>query len=262
MRSVANECGSRNSFGYYDARAKEIVLKRPCQRKTDIDEALSWFDYASDLKKVSIGIGAVENFVINNSDNGQYSAARSVIKQNVYPNMPADNGILYIILGKLQNKKELRNISLKCFIFAEDQDLFNELLKTIQAVSGSLVYLDLTGSYFSDEQLVDLAEVIAKSHIAHLIWPEPRMSQLVFDKIFEKFKNNHALVLVRGMPLEMLQLSADNRQWLFDFGRRPSMIGDNEVRIIKEYKDSLRIAIAYEKQLIMDLEKAIEAVLA
>ena len=39
MRGLANECGSRNSFGYYDASAKEIILKRPCLKKQDLEEA-------------------------------------------------------------------------------------------------------------------------------------------------------------------------------------------------------------------------------
>ena len=37
MRGLANECGSRNSFGYYDASAKEIILKRPCLKKQDLE---------------------------------------------------------------------------------------------------------------------------------------------------------------------------------------------------------------------------------
>lgn len=262
MKAVTNECGSRNSFGYFDAKAREIVLRRPCRQKNDIDEALSWFDFTDDLKRVSIGIGAVENFVLNGTPSGQYSEARNVIKQSVFSTMQADNNILHAILEKLQNKKELRSLSLKCFIFTEDQELFDLLVKTIKQLSGSLVYLDLTGGYFTDEQLIDLADVIAKTHIAHMIWPEPRMSQMVLEQVMQKLSTNKSLVLMRSVPLELIKLATDNRQRFFDLGRKPSMIGDEEVRTLKEYENSVRLAIAHEKQVLMDLEKAIEAILA
>ena len=37
MRKHANDCGVRNHFGYYDAHAREIVLKHPCLKKADVD---------------------------------------------------------------------------------------------------------------------------------------------------------------------------------------------------------------------------------
>lgn len=262
MRSLENECGARNTFGYYDTKAREIVLRHPCQRKADIEEAHRWLDLAGNLKKFSIGIGAVENFVIDNTTDGQYSTARGVIKQNIYPNMHADNVLLGQILPKLQDKNELRSLMLKCFIFSEDQELFNLLLKTIKRLAGSLVYLDLTGCYFTDEQLIDLADVVTKTHLAHMIWPEPRMSQMVLDQVVEKFKANRSFVLLRGVPLELSKIAADNRTWLFDLGRRPSIIGDQEILLLKEYKNSVRLAIAHEKQVLWDMEKAIEAAIA
>ncbi len=262
MLSVENECGARNTFGYYDKKAREIVLRHPCQKKADIEEAFKWLDYAGNLKKFSIGIGAVENFVINNTTDGQYSTARGVIRQNIYPNMYADNKLLCQLLEKLQNKKELRSLLLKCFIFSEDTELFDLLLKTIKNLAGSLVYLDLTGCYFSDEQLIDLADVVTATHIAHMIWPEPRMSQMVLDEVIKKFKANRSFVLLRGVPLELSKIAADNRTWLFDLGRRPSVIGDDQIALLKEYKDSVRLAIAHEKQVLWDMEKAIEAAIA
>ncbi len=262
MRSLENECGARNTFGYYDIKAREIVLRHPCQKKGDIEEAYRWMELAGHLKKFSIGIGAVENFVIDNTTDGQYSAARGVIKQNIIPNMYADNEMLSQSLNRLQDKKELRSLLLKCFIFSEDQELFSLLIKTIKNLSGSLIYLDLTGCYFTDEQLIDLAEVVTKTHIAHMIWPEPRMSQMVLDQIVDKFKANKSLVLLRGVPLELSKIATANRTWLFDLGRRPSVIGDNEIELLKKYKDSVRLAIAHEKQVLWDMEKAIEAVIA
>ena len=67
---------------------------------------------------------------------------------------------------------------------------------------------------------------------------------------------------MRGVPLDFQKIAQDNRNWLFSFGRRPTMIGDKEAAILHEYADSIRIAIAYEKQRLFDLEKAVEAILA
>ena len=70
MRGLANECGSRNSFGYYDASAKEIILKRPCLKKQDLEEAYLWLDNSLELRKISIGIGSVEVFVADGNIGG------------------------------------------------------------------------------------------------------------------------------------------------------------------------------------------------
>lgn len=68
------------------------------------------------------------------------------------------------MLLRLKKKEKLRNLAVKCFIFNDDPVLFELLLDTIRGL-GSLVYLDLTGCYFSDEQLADLADVISKTKL-------------------------------------------------------------------------------------------------
>lgn len=261
MRKYSNDCGSRNSFGYYDARSEEIILKRPCFNKKDIEEVYVWLDDATNLRKFSIGIGAVENTVINDNGDNLYAAARGVIRQNVMQTVSIDNEILKNILLRLKNISGLRNLSLKCYLFSEDQILFDMLLQALKSLK-SLVYLDLCGCYFSDEQLLDLAEVISHSKIAHLIWPEPRMTEMVMKSVADKFKENRALVIMQGVPLDFAKIAQDNRYWLFNLGRRPTLIGVEEAKLIKEYAASLRLGIAYEKQRLFDLEKSIEAVLA
>ncbi len=261
MRKRTNECGVRNSFGYYDTRAREIVLKHPCLKKADIDDAYLWVEEADNLKKLSIGIGASENLVIDDNGDNFYGTARGVIRQGILRTQSIDNEILKNILIRLKNKPMLRNVALKCYMFSDDPELFDVLLQTLKMLK-NLVYFDLSGCYFSDEQLLDLADIIANSHIAHLVWPEPRMSDLVMTKVAEKFNENRSLVVLHGVPLDFQKIAQANRTWLFSYGRRPTLIGEKEAAVIKEYADSLRLGIAYEKQRLFDLEKAIEAVLA
>lgn len=168
MRGLANECGSRNSFGYYDASAKEIILKRPCLKKQDLEEAYLWLDNSLELRKFSIGIGSVEVFVADGNIGGLYTTARGMLKNSMMKNKYSDAEMLRNMLLRLKKKEKLRNLAVKCFIFNDDPVLFELLLDTIRGL-GSLVYLDLTGCYFSDEQLADLADVISKTKIAHLV---------------------------------------------------------------------------------------------
>lgn len=261
MRKQDNDCGVRNHFGYYDAHAKEIVLKHPCLKKSDVNDAYAWLDEAEDLKKFSVGMGGVENIVKDDSETTLYGAARAAILQEISRTQAIDNDILKNMLPRLKNRKNLRNIALKCYVFSEDKILFDLLLRTI-AETKSLVYLELTGSYFTDEQLIELSEVISRSHIAHLLWPEPRMSEMTMKKVKENLNSNKSLVVLRGVPIELQEIALRNRQWLFSLAKRPTLITDKEKDILLEYADSARIALAYEKQHLFDLEKAIEAVLA
>ena len=148
MRGLANECGSRNSFGYYDASAKEIILKRPCLKKQDLEEAYLWLDNSLELRKFSIGIGSVEVFVADGNIGGLYTTARGMLKNSMMKNKYSDAEMLRNMLLRLKKKEKLRNLAVKCFIFNDDPVLFELLLDTIRGL-GSLVYLDLTGCYFS-----------------------------------------------------------------------------------------------------------------
>ncbi|MCM1323856.1 MAG: hypothetical protein NC218_06815 [Acetobacter sp.] len=261
MKMLSNECGSRNGFGFYDTRAREIVLTRPCTRKSDINEVYFWLDEATDLQKLSIGIGGAENFVADHTSGGLYTAARSTIRQSVIQNAAADNEILKNILLKLQDKKDLRNLALRCFMFSEDFYVFDLFLSVIKELP-SLVYLDLTGCYFTDDQLIDLARTLSNTHIASLVWPEPRMSQLVLDQVVRGLSASRSLVVVQCVPAEIEKIAANNRQWAFNMAKHPSLLKENEIALMKEYKNTFLFAIAYEKQCLLELEKTITSVVA
>ena len=261
MRGLANECGSRNSFGYYDASAKEIILKRPCLKKQDLEEAYLWLDNSLELRKFSIGIGSVEVFVADGNIGGLYTTARGMLKNSMMKNKYSDAEMLRNMLLRLKKKEKLRNLAVKCFIFNDDPVLFELLLDTIRGL-GSLVYLDLTGCYFSDEQLADLADVISKTKIAHLVWPEPRMDKMVLGKVMRILEINRSLVVLSGVPMEMQKLAKNNRENLFALGNRPSMMSEEEEMIIREYGNSIQLAIAYEKEKLYNLEQTFMAILA
>lgn len=261
MRGLANECGSRNSFGYYDASAKEIILKRPCLKKQNLEEAYLWLDNSLELRKFSIGIGSVEVFVADGNIGGLYTTARGMLKNSMMKNKYSDAEMLRNMLLRLKKKEKLRNLAVKCFIFNDDPVLFELLLDTIRGL-GSLVYLDLTGCYFSDEQLADLADIISKTKIAHLVWPEPRMDKMVLGKVMRILEINRSLVVLSGVPMEMQKLAKNNRENLFALGKRPSMMSEEEEMIIREYGNSIQLAIAYEKEKLYNLEQTFMAILA
>ena len=261
MKPLINESGARNSFGYYDSIAREIILKRPCSRKVDLQEAYEWIRQATNLRKLSIGIGAIENIMLGDPKDALYDAARNTIKQTVLSQSSADAAILENALVRLVEKDSLRNLSLKCFSFSENQSLFDLLVKTLKERT-NLVYLNLTGCFFSDEQLIVLANVIANSNIASLVWPEPRMTPLLLSKVVDIFKENKSVVVVQGAPLELSTIVEDNRFYLLSKGRYPSLMTNDDAAVLRKYAESVRIAIAYEKQKLYDLEKALEATIA
>ena len=140
-------------------------------------------------------------------------------------------------------------------------DYYLKAAKTIKEKTG-LVYLNLTGCFFSDEQLIVLANVVANSNIANLVWPEPRMTPMVLDKVLEMFKANKSVVVIQGAPLEVSAIVNANKNWLLSKGRFPSLMTNEDAAVLKQYAESVRIAIAHEKQSLYDLEKALEAVIA
>ena len=261
MKPLINESGARNSFGYYDSVAREVVLKRPCSRKVDLQEAYEWIRQASDLRKLSIGINALENICLNDPKDALYDVARNTIKQSVLAQSTADGAILENALVRLVEKESLRNLSLKCFSFSENQSLFDLLMKTIKEKT-SLVYLNLSGCFFSDEQLIVLAAVVANSNIANLVWPEPRMTPMVLAKVVDVFKDNKSIVVIQGAPLELSAVVDANRDFLLSKGRFPSLMSSDDVAVLRKHSESVVIAIAHEKQKLYDLEKALEAAIA
>ncbi len=260
MKSFSNECGSRNSFGYFDYIVQEIVLKRPCYKKSDMEEVCEWLDCTEDLRKFSLGIGPAENFVVGGAPNPLYTTARGIVKSSVLKNKYIDAEMLRNFLLRLKKQKKLRNLAIKCILFYDDPVLFDLLLETIREFD-NLVYLDLTGCYFSDEQLVDLADLIVKAKIAHLVWPEPRMDKMVLAKVMRILEMSPGLVIMRGVPLEMQKIAQNNRENLFALGKRPSMIDEEEIELIRTYKNAIQLAIAYEKDKLLNLEKTFEAII-
>ena len=261
MRKYSNDCGFRNSFGYYDARSKEIVLKRPCFTKKDIDEVYNWIDDASDLLKFSVSIGVVENIVVEDTGDSLYASAKEVILKTVLPTVTVDNEVLSNMLDKLKNASNLHNLALRCYVFENDPVAFNKLLQLLKQLD-SLVYLDFGGCYFSENQLLELTEVIAKKHIGHLVWSEPRMTKGILTQVFDRLKDMRSLVFVQGMPAEFKKMAQANRNWLFDLGRYPTMIATEKANLIKDYASSIRIGLAHEKQNLFDLEKTMEGILS
>lgn len=261
MKSFSNECGSRNSFGYYDSGIKEIVLKRPCTKKKDIEEAYYWLDTYTDLNKISVGIGSVEVFVADRDSSGLYSSARGIIKSSMVKNKYADGEMLRQILILMKKQTVLRSLSLKCFIFTDDEPLFNLLLETIKELK-TLVYLDLTGCYFTPDQLILLAEVIGKTRICHLVWPELRMDTSTVSKVAAMLNGNHSLVVITCVPPELQRLPKRNRDNLISIGKNPNMVDEADARIICEYKDSVILAFAYEKQKLYDMEKVCMSIIS
>ena len=262
MNVATGDSSVKNSFGYYDPISKEIMLKRPCSKKSDWDEALVWLDAAllNGLNKFSIGIGAVESFVADDSRDGMYLSAREIIKQTVDKSKYSDNEMLSKILNKLKGYKDLKNFGLKCFSFSDDDALF-ELFISIVKNQNDLVYLDLTGCYFNNAQLGVLAEVIASSYIAHLVWPEPRVAGDILNKILVSFEKSMSLVIVRGAPEEIVNIARKNRDVLFGLIKRPVLISENDIEKLKKYRNSVRLAIGYEKQKIREMEKTLEGIL-
>ncbi len=261
MKGFSNECGSRNTFGYFDACAGEIVLKRPCSKKNDLQEAYFWLDTCSDLKKFSLGIGAFEAFVQDGSSNSLYSTAKDLLKNSIIKHKCSDAEMLNNILLKLHKQTKLRSLAIKCFLFSDDQVLFEHLLELIIKLP-ELTYLDLTGCYFSDEQLISLALAVAKTKIAHMVWPDPKPNKSTLDEIVKALEFNKSLVVLTGAPLELLKLAQKNRDEIFSIGKYPSIINDEDIKLIKQYKNSIIIAFAYEKEKLLDLEKTFMAILA
>lgn len=261
MRRNSNDCGVRNSFGYYDARTQEILLKRPCFKKNDITDVYNWLNEATELRKFSIGYTAIDNISVNDCNDHLYAATRNAIKNDVLQTEKLDNDFLKNALSRIKNKPLLQNIAFKCFVFYDDPLAFDLLIQAIKSIK-HLVYLDLAGCFFSTEQLVQLSQVISECKIAHLFWPELNMSAELTEIVAQNLRDNKSLVVIYGAPAEFQKIAHDNRHWLFSVARHPAKINDKEMAIIKEYADSLRLGIAYEKQRLFDLEKTVEAALA
>ena len=261
MKGFANECGGRNNFGYYDQLAKEIMLRRPCTRKKDIEEVYCWLDKMTDLHRFNIGLGPVESFVSDGNTSGLYTEARNVLKAAVLKNKELDAETLSNILDRLKKQTVIRSLSIKCYIFTDDEEQFDKLLETIRALK-TLVFLDLGGCYLTPEQQIKLAETIAKTRIAHMGWPELRIDAATSDAIMEILKDNRTLTVFDSAPKELFRLAQRNRDELLAMFIHPELITEEDEAYAREYSDSINMAFGLEKKKLYEMEKTFLAVIA
>lgn len=88
------------------------------------------------------------------------------------------------------------------------------------------------------------------------------MDKMVLGKVMRILEINRSLVVLSGVPMEMQKLAKNNRENLFALGKRPSMMSEEEEMIIREYGNSIQLAIAYEKEKLYNLEQTFMAILA
>ena len=259
MKPFTNECGSRCDFGYYDRVLKEIVLERPCLKRTDLELIYTWLEEDAPLRRFSIGLGPAEVFSNESNSNAVYAMAKGVFKNTVSKIKQSDTEMLHNYFIRLRNKKTLRNLCLKSFMFYDDEELFDDLLETIKSFD-HLVFLSLAGCFFSEEQLIMLAEVISDTTLSNLVWPEQHMSIPTLKRVSMSLARNQTLVAISDSPAELKAIAERNRKELLSLGMRNRMLNDDEIAKIKENKDSIRLAITYERDLIGEMEKTFEGV--
>lgn len=263
MVSITNECGSRNGFGFFDTKSKEIALKRPCFRKKEAMEAYEWIDRAKDsgLVKFSIGIGNVESFVADGYGDSLYSSAREVIKQAIEQTKTSDTIIIKNILDRLKECKDVQFLYLKCISFEDQPELFLALLNVIKNLN-KLIHIDLTGCYMSSEQLVELAEVISLGYASQVVWPELCMDDRVISEVVACFEKNNSVVVFENTPFEMQEIAKRNRRRILMMAKDTLAISDDQVADLRKYKASVRLTVSFEKHRLVDLQKSLESVIA
>ena len=263
MVSITNDCGSRNGFGFFDSQSKEIFLRRPCFKKKEALEAYEWLDAAKDigLIKFYIGIGNAESFVSDGYGDSLYSSARGVVKQAVNQIKGSDNVIIANILERLALCNDVRFLYLKCISFERQDELFLILLNIIKNMK-NLVHLDLSGCYLSDEQLIELAEFISNSNVSQVVWPELRMGNMVMEEVIARFEKNRSIVIFESVPLEMQKIAKRNRMHILSMAKSTLLIAEDDVEFLKKHKESVKLAISYEKHRLVDVQKTLEAIIA
>ena len=262
MSSFVTVCGYKNDLGFFDTKSKEIVLKRPCFKKKEAAEVFTWLDeaQAKGLLRFVMGIGSIEGFVTESSINDIYSSARVVVKKAVEVTKPSDVAVLTEILTRVSKCKKLRFFSLRCFSFEDKTQLFDLLVNTVRELP-YLRQLDLTGCYFTDEQLIELAKCVSSSHIACLIWPDADMKKDVLNEVIALFSKCESVVALRGVPLELQSIAQNNRNAFLKLVKHPLQLTDVEIAKVKEFGDSIRLTLSYEQQRLLDIQRTVEAIL-
>lgn len=260
MRKVINDCGSKTPFGYYDVYAHEIVIRRPNLKKKDVAEAIQWVEDCPDLRKFSIVLTPAIAFCNDCGNNALYLTARAAAQEQISANGAMDALLLTKLLPLLETKNKLTSLTLRCLIFKGDEALFSLLCNTIRNIN-ELVYLDLSGCFFDDRQLVKLAEVLAQTSVAHLVWPDALVSDEVEEQVAEKLASDTNLIVVSNAPKELRSVASKNRKIFLRFGECPEEITDEIVYFLRQHKQSLILALAYEKDRLCQVEKTLMSII-
>ena len=262
MASFMNDNGYKNTLGFYDITSKEICLKHPFLKKKDAEEVYGWVEEAQSvgLNKLTIFIGSVDGYDAENKVDDIYHSSRGLVKQALETTKAFDAGVLVEIMLRLEKCSDLRILSLKSFSFEGQTIMFDMLMKTIR-LHKKLKFLDLSGCFFTEEQLVELSEFVGNSNIAQMVWPEPVIKEEAIVEIAANLKKNIGLVVLFGAPMGLQNVAEANRKLLLGKVRYQLAMSPDEVLRIKEYKDSVRLALSYEQSSLIELQKNIESIL-
>ena len=262
MVSCITDSGFKNSLGYYDSKSKELYLKHPFSKKKEAEDVYEWAECAQThgLEKIVIGIGAIEGFMAETAIDDIYLSSRAVMRQALEHTKAFDANVLIEILLRVEKCKDLKVISLKAFSFEGQTIMFDMLMKTIR-IHKNIELLDLNGCFFTEEQLVEMAEFIGNSNIAQVNWPEPVMSDETIEIVKKNLSNNELLVVLNGVPRSMQEVAIKNRRDLLCNAKYQLALSDAEVNKIKNNREAVRIAINYEQNALIELQKTIESIL-
>ncbi len=262
MVSCITDSGFKNSLGYYDSKSKELFLKHPFSKKKEVEDVYEWAECAQThgLEKIIIGIGPIEGFMAETAIDDIYLSSRAVMRQALEHTKAFDANVLIEILLRVEKCKELKALSLRAFSFEGQTIMFDMLMKTIR-IHKNIEYLDLTGCFFTEEQLVEMAEFIGASRIAQVNWPEPVMSDETIENVKSSLLKNDILVVLNHVPHTLQEVAIKNRRELLCNAKYQLSMSDVEVNRIKNNKEAVRLAINYEQTALIELQKTIESIL-
>ena len=106
-----------------------------------------------------------------------------------------------------------------------------------------------------------MAEFIGNSNIAQVNWPEPVMSDETLESVKNSLSKNETLVVLDGVPHKLQEVAIKNRRELLCNAKYQLALSDVEVSKIKNNKTAVRLAINYEQNALIELQKTIESIL-
>ena len=262
MSSLMSDNGYKNTLGFFDVESKEIFLKHPFLKRKEAEEIYGWVEEAQTvgLDKLVVIAGAVDGLEAESKVDDVYQSSRGIIKQALEPTKASDASVLVEIMLRLEKCLDLKILSLKSFSFEGQTIMFDMLMKTIR-LHKKLKFLDLSGCFFTEEQLIEMGEFIGNSNLAHVIWPEPMMKDEVIEQVASYLKNNIGLVVLIGAPMGLQNVTEANRKLFLGKIKYQLAMSAEEVARIRAYKDSVRLALGYEQSTLIELQKNIESIL-